>query len=256
MQFNLVAGSDFVLEEISGKPLGKVTDPEIEDLKSALAEHGVVVFHNQSLSDADFADFLSRLGELTFTEGEKHAPDEPRLNVVSNKGRKTPPRSVFHTDTSYVKQPPAFTSLKIIACPESGGETLFTSQYRAYHELDDERKQALENAEVLHQVTGINQEEHQLSETETWHPLFLTHPVSGKKTIYMSTPERCVAIRNTSLGDEIIPQLYDYATEDQRVYRHSWQPGDVVIWDNRCTLHRADHSAVVGDRVFHRGMVI
>lgn len=256
MHLNLVDGSDFVLEETSGLSLSEANDSEVEQLKSRLAEYGVVVFHHQTLSDAEFADFLSRLGELTFTEGEKHAPGEPRLNVVSNRNRKTPPRSVFHTDTSYVKNTPAFTSLKIIACPESGGETLFTSQYRAYDELDDERKQALENAEVLHQVTGINQEEHQLSETETWHPLFLTHPVSGKKTIYMSTPERCVAIRNTSLGDEVIPQLYDYATEDQRIYRHHWQPGDVVIWDNRCTLHRADHSAVVGDRVFHRGMVI
>lgn len=255
MQLNLASESDFVLEETSDKPLSEITDPEIENLKSALAAHGVVVFHNQSLSDAEFANFLSRLGELTFTEGEEHAPGEPRLNIVSNKNRKTPPRSVFHTDTSYVKQPPAFTSLKIIVCPKSGGETLFTSQYRAYDELDGEKKKALENAEVLHQVTGINQAEHQLSETKTWHPLFLTHPVSGKKTIYMSTPERCVAIRNTSLSNEVIGQLYDYATEEKRIYRHHWQPGDIVIWDNRCTLHRADHSAVVGDRVFHRGMV-
>lgn len=256
MQFDLVDGSGFVLEETSGKSLNEITDQEVNNIKSVLAEHGVAVFHNQTLSDTEFADFLSRLGELTFTEGEKHAPDEPRLNVVSNKGRKTPPRSVFHTDTSYVKRPPSFTSLKIIECPASGGETLFTSQYKAYDELESKMKEELENAEVLHQVTGINQDEHQLSETQTWHPLFLTHPVSGKKTIYMSTPERCVAVRKTSLDDDVIRQLYDYATEDQRVYRHRWQPGDVVIWDNRCTLHRADHSAVVGDRVFHRGMVI
>ncbi|WKN41867.1 TauD/TfdA dioxygenase family protein [Tunicatimonas pelagia] len=256
MKFNSVDGSDFVLEETGSQPLKEVSDQEIDDIKAALANHGVAVFHHQTLSDTDFANFLSKLGELTFTEGEKHAPDEPRLNVVSNKGRKTPPRSVFHTDTSYVKKTPAFTALKIIDCPASGGETLFTSQYRAYDELDDTLKQELKNSEVLHQVTGINQDEHQLSETETWHPLFLTHPISGKKTIYLSTPERCVAIRNTSLGNEVIRKLYDYATEEQRIYRHSWQPGDVVIWDNRCTLHRADHSAVVGDRVFHRGMVI
>lgn len=256
MQFDTVNGSDFVLEETSGKLLNEVADQDVDDIKSALAEHGVVVFHDQTLSDRDFANFLARLGELTFTEGEKLAPNEPRLNVVSNKGRKTPPRSVFHTDTSYVKKPPSFTSLKIVECPESGGETLFTSQYRAYDELDGKMKEELEHAEVLHQVTGINQDEHQLSETQTWHPLFLTHPVSGKKTIYMSTPERCVAVRKTSLGNEVIQQLYSYATEDQRIFRHNWKPGDIVIWDNRCTLHRADHSAVVGDRVFHRGMVI
>ncbi len=256
MHFELVVGSDFVQEESTNKLLSEVTDQEIDDIKTALAAHGVIVFRNQTISDAEFADFLSRLGELTFTEGEKHAPNEPRLNVVSNKGRKTPPRSVFHTDTSYVKKTPAFTSLKIKECPSSGGETLFTSQYQAYDELDSAMKQELADAEVLHQVTGINQEEHQLSETETWHPLFLTHPVSGKKTIYISTPERCVAVRNTSLNDEVIRHLYDYATEDKRIYRHHWQPGDIVIWDNRCTLHRADHSAVVGNRVFHRGMVI
>ncbi len=256
MLFDLVDGSDFVQEETSGKSLSEVTDQQTSDIKAALADYGVVVFHNQALNDTDFANFLARLGRLTFTEGEKHVLNEPRLNVVSNKGRKTLPRSVFHTDTSYVTNPPSFTSLKIIECPTSGGETLFTNQYQAYNDLEDKMKEELANAEVLHQVTGINQAENQLSETQTWHPLFLTHPISGKKTIYLSTPERCVAIRQTSLGNEVIKQLYDYATEDKRIYRHRWQPGDIVIWDNRCTLHCADHSAVVGDRVFYRGMVI
>ena len=174
---------------------------------------------------------------------------------MTNVGRTRAPRSVFHTDTSYVAEPPAFTALKAEAIPEAGGETVFTNQFDAHDRLDPALRERLHGARVLHRVTGVDPGSGQ--EAETWHPLFRRHPVSGKTALFLSTPERCVALQRAdgAREDDLIPALYDHSTDPAHEWRHRWAEGDIVIWDNRCTLHKADHSAVVGDRVLHRGMV-
>ncbi|WGH79411.1 TauD/TfdA dioxygenase family protein [Jannaschia ovalis] len=228
-------------------------DPEA--VRAALGDAGVAVIEGTDVSDAEFVAFLERLGPLTFTEGEASHPGQPKLNVVSNMGRKTKPRSVFHTDTSYVSRPPAFTALKAERIPEAGGETVFTNQFDALERLDAETQARLKGARVLHRVTGVNPGDG--AETETWHPLLRRHPVSGRVALWLSTPERCVDLElaDGSRVPQMVAELYAHSTDPAHHWRHRWKAGDIVIWDNRCTLHKADHSAVVGDRVLHRGMV-
>ena len=222
---------------------------------TALGAVGVTVIDGANLSDRAFADFLEGLGPLTFTEGEAPLEGEPRLNFVTNVGRTRAPRSVFHTDTSYVSRPPAFTALKAHRVPEAGGETVFTNLFDAHDRLDAGLRERLRGARVLHRVTGV--EPGPGRETETWHPLLRRHPVSGKTALWLSTPERCVALRlrDGARADDLIPRLYAHATDPAHEWRHRWRGGEVLIWDNRCTLHKGDHSAVVGERVLHRGMV-
>ena len=224
-----------------------------DEVLAALGETGVAVIEGADLSDAEFADFLETLGPLTFTEGETPLDGEPRLNFVSNVGRDTPPRSVFHTDTSYVARPPAFTALKGERIPAAGGETVFTNQFDSYDRLAEETKTRLAGARVLHRVTGVETQ----GETETWHPLFRRHPISGRIALFLSTPERCVALElaDGTRADEMIADLYAHSTDPTHEWRHVWRAGEILIWDNRCTLHKADHGAVLGDRVLHRGMV-
>jgi taurine dioxygenase len=230
--------------------LGRL-DPDA--VRTALGRTGVVVIEGAHVSDDAFVTFLETMGPLTFTEGEAPHPDQPKLNVVSNVGRSRPPRSVFHTDTSYVSRPPAFTALKAERVPEAGGETVFTSQFDAHDRLDAELRDRLAGAQVLHRVTGVET----TGETETWHPLLRRHPDSGRTALFLSTPERCVALRlvDGTRDDDLVAMLYEHSTDPAGQWGHRWRAGDVVIWDNRCTLHRGDHSAVVGDRVLHRGMV-
>ncbi|MBM2577444.1 TauD/TfdA family dioxygenase [Jannaschia sp. Os4] len=222
---------------------------------AALGDVGVVVVEGAEMSDRAFADFLETLGPLTFTDGETPLEGEPRLNFVTNVGRKTPPRSVFHTDTSYVSAPPAFTALKGHRIPESGGETVFTNLFDAHDRLDADLRDRLRGARLLHRVTGVDPGEGK--ETETWHPLLRRHPVSGKTALWLSTPERCVALAlaDGTRADDLVPRLYAHATDPAHQWRHRWRGGEVLIWDNRCTLHRGDHSRTVGERVLHRGMV-
>jgi taurine dioxygenase len=241
--------------EVTGLSL-RETDPEtVAQLRDLLAQHGVAVMPGQDIEDADFVAFLKQFGELAFTKGETSVPDFPDLNVVTNVGRTTPPRSTFHVDTSYLSRPPAYTSLRAVDIPAQGGETLFTNQYRAFETLPDEVRTKLEGRTIRHVVTGLELDDE--DETAADHPVFRQHPVSGRTALYMSTPKRCAGISGMEDEEaaEMIEFLYAHSTREDNAYRHAWSPGDVVMWDNGCVLHRADHADVVGDRVMHRGMV-
>ncbi len=240
--------------ELKGFSTADIGLSEIEHLRNVLAANVVLVLRDQMIDDLCFQAFLERLAPLTFTVGEQRVSDKLELNVVSNIGRRTPPRSVFHSDTSYVRRPPSFTALRAVMLPEQGGETLFSNQYDAYDRLDESLKSTLRHARVKHVVTGLELEDE--AESACWHPLFRRHPISGRTALYLSTPERCVAIAGADVADPagLIEELYEHSLRPDHLYVHRWRPGDVVIWDNRCAMHRADHSAVVGNRVLHRGM--
>lgn len=242
-------------KELTDIDLNTVSAHDITKLKYLLATQGVVVVREQLLSDDEFVNFLQKLGTLTFTEGEQPVTAGSWLNVVSNVGRKSPPRSVFHTDTSYISSPPAYTALKAVTLPQHGGETLFSNQYLAFETLPASIKHQLADALVLHVASGVSLD--RSAESQSWHRLFRQHPLSGKVALFLSTPERCQQIEGLELSysQRVIRLLYQHSIRPQRLYRHQWRSGDIVIWDNRCTMHRADHSQVVGDRILHRGLV-
>ncbi len=242
-------------------PVGAtVTDLDLTTCAAALvdllAEHGVLVLPDQEIDDAAFRAFLQAFGPLAFTPGETPLPGFPDLNVISNVGRATPPRSTFHVDTSYVARPPAYTALRAVAVPAQGGATQFTNQYHAFETLPPAMREKLAGRTIRHVVTGVAPGEAG-AETEAEHPVLRRHPVSGRTALYLSTPARCVAVSGMSEAEsrETVEYLFAHSTRADNVLRHAWSPGDLVIWDNACVLHRADHSGVVGDRVMHRGMV-
>jgi taurine dioxygenase len=246
------------------RPLGiRVTDLNLTNLdlgsvgevKQLLAQHGFVVFPEQALRDDEFVAFLRHFGTLTFSRGETPLPGFPDLNAVSNVGRKSTPRSVFHVDTSYVREPPTYTALRAVQIPAAGGQTLFTNQYRAYDTLSPELQTHLKGRLIRHVVTGLALGDDE--ERAADHPVFVCHPITGRTSLYVSTPERCVAISGLPAAEstELIALLYAHSTAPDNIYRHTWASGDVVMWDNGCVMHRADHSGVSGDRVLHRGMV-
>jgi taurine dioxygenase len=228
---------------------------QVEQLRQLLAQRGVVHLPEQMLDDDAFIVFLRRFGELAFTAGETPAPRHPELNVVSNIGRATPPRSTFHVDTSYVRHPPAYTALRALVVPAEGGETVFTDQYRAYDTLPRAIRDRLNGRTITHVVTGV--ELGPDDEAAAEHPIYRRHPVSGRVALYMSTPARCASISGMAEPEAraTINFLFEHSTRPENTLRHRWRPGDLLMWDNRCVLHRADHTHVTGDRVMHRGMV-
>ena len=241
--------------ELTGIRIGDLDGTHISRIQLLLAQHGVVVMrHQDEVDDHQFTTFLKSFGELVFTVGETPVPGHPDLNVITNVGRETPPRSQFHVDTSYVSAPPAYTALRAVTVPAEGGETLFSNQYRAHDTLPAVVREALAGRTIVHQVSGLPPTAG--GESSTRHPVLRRHPLSRRTGLYLSTPERCVSMSgmDDDRAAEMIAYLYAHSTRDDNVVRHRWAPGDVVMWDNGCVMHRADHSAVVGDRVMHRGM--
>jgi taurine dioxygenase len=241
--------------EVSGLDLDAAGPDDVDHLQNLLARHGVVIMRGQDVDDPAFLGFLRRFGELAVTTGEPPLPGYPDLNLVSNVGRTTPPRSTFHVDTSYVRHPPAYTALRAVRIPAQGGETLFTNQYRAYDTLPADVRERLRGRTIRHEVTGLDLGPD--DETAAEHPVFRPHPISGRTALYLSTPQRCTAISglDDAAAREMIDFLFAHSTAADNTYWHAWSTGDVVMWDNGCVLHRADHDGVVGDRVLHRGMV-
>lgn len=238
--------------EVTDIDLGGSTIERAGELRRLISGARVVVFRAQSIDDAGLVRFLRSLGELTFTDGETPVTGMPDLNVVSNVGRTTPPRSVFHTDTSYVARPPAFTALRPVSLPRSGGSTLFSDQVGVASGLPARIRGWLHGRTVLHQASGLaGQRDAQR------HPIFRRHPITGEVALYLSTPARCTQLSDVDerTSARVIDALYRRSTRPATLYRHAWRSGDILIWDNRVTMHRADHGDVSGDRVLHRGMV-
>ncbi|GAA4320585.1 TauD/TfdA family dioxygenase [Klenkia terrae] len=244
--------------EVTGLDIAAATDEDVVALRRLLADRGVVVLRDQHVDDTVFLGFLRSFGELTFTAGETPVDGFPDLNVISNVGRAEPPRSTFHVDSSYLSTPPAYTALRAVQIPSQGGETVFTDQYRALETLPLDLRAQVEGRSIRHVVTGIDPglltED---DETEAEHPIARPHPLTGRPALYLTTPKRCAGISglddDTSAG--LVAELYAHSTTAENSLAHAWSPGDVVVWDNACVLHRGDHSVVVGDRVLHRGMV-
>ena len=238
--------------EVTALDLANVSAAQFEQLAHLVATARVVVFRRQAIDDAAFVRFLGGFGPLTFTQGETPVAHAPDLNVVSNVGRLTPPRSVFHTDTSYVPCPPSLSALRPVLLPTQGGLTLFSDQVAAAAGLPQRTRDALKGRSGLHQTTGPDGQPQ-----GTRQPLLRRHPLTGDVALYLSTPQRCTDVSDMAAATSarVIAALYRRSIRPARLYRHAWQPGDILMWDNRVSMHRADHGGVIGDRVLHRGLV-
>ena len=119
---------------------------------------------------------------------------------------------------------------------------------------DADLLELLSGRSIRHVVTGVKLDDGDQGEAE--HPVLRVHPLTGRTSLYLTSPARCAAITGLSEQEtaETVALLLEHSTRPDNLYRHAWSAGDVVMWDNGCVLHRADHEGVVGDRVMHRGM--
>ncbi|MEN0087189.1 MAG: TauD/TfdA family dioxygenase [Pseudomonadota bacterium] len=241
--------NDYETATISKVPL------QTDLVRQGAEEQGVVRVDAQGLSAAGFAQFMETLGEPMFTAGETPVDDLPMLNVVTNIGRTTKPKSVFHSDTTYVQRPPSLSGLYAVDVPDAGGATVFTDQYQAYETLSAELKKLLAGATVFHRVTGVDLPESE--EKQARHPVVRQHPGTGRMALYLTSPARMSDLRLSDGTDrsDLIEDLYIHSQESGAQKRHAWSKTDVLVWDNRCTLHAADHSHVIGDRTLYRALV-
>jgi alpha-ketoglutarate-dependent 2,4-dichlorophenoxyacetate dioxygenase len=260
-------GQDFAAE-IGGIDLGHEMDnATVRSIWNAIDRYAVLVFHDQRLSDAQLHDFAARFGELEIgrsaARGGPRRLAIPQIGDISNLDLHGNVRALddrrrldglgnrlWHTDASYMKVPVVLGMLHAVAVPPAsalgGGETEFADMRAAYDALPAVTQAAIDGLVIEHDVfwsrAQIGFTEFPPGEREQYPPspqkLVRLHPGSKRKTLYLSAHASHVVGWPVADGRLLLLDLTTHATQPMFVYRHEWRVGDMVIWDNRCTMHR------------------
>ena len=245
---------------------------ELDSLKKALEEFGVLFFRNQDLDPKSYIKFAKNFGPPADYPMLKGLDGFPEITVVERKKTDKGPNfggavgkevfSGFHTDSSYTKNPPRFTMLLAKVVPPRGqGNTEFSSQYMAYDKLPDEYKKKLENINGVFSSLGKisasrierekeNSKDNNKKEIKSVHPII--RKINGKKTIYCS-PGHLIKLENIDENEAKNLQdfLFNHQVNNSFRFSFEWEPKSLALWDNRSILHRAGSVSGV-DRILHR----
>lgn len=251
--------------EIGGVDLSRpLDDTTLTAINCAIQSYGVVIFRDQSLTNDQQLAFAGRFGPIepsvtSFRKDNKHRLDKPGLVDVSNLDENNQPRKaddrlrlmflgnqLWHTDSSFRAIPGALSMLFAHSVPPRGGDTEFCDMRAAYDALDPEIKARVDDLKVEHSLmhsrallgyTDFSAEE-RAALPPVVHPAVRTLPWSGRKALYLGSHAGEAIGWPMGDGKMLLRDLMEHATQRQFVHAHHWRVGDLVIWDNRCTLHR------------------
>lgn len=245
-----------IAAEVSGVDLTQpLSEPTFAAVREAFLEHCVLVFRDQFLEAEAQRRFAHLWGEpVVLPYLSAHAvPGYTEILRVTNMGKEKALTEHWHTDSSFLPRPPSMTILAAQEIPLAGGDTMWANQYLAYERLSAGMRRLLQGLRgrfvgSLPKATGRE-------EVASLHPLARTHPETGRTALYLGRPGEAVSNLEDMTEDEsrpLLASLLEHATQPDLIYRHVWRPGDVVMWDNRCTLHYAVHDYGEEPRLLHR----
>jgi taurine dioxygenase len=234
--------------EMGGVDLANPSNRQMDEIHRALAENLVIFFRDQKLTQAQHLDFGRHFGELHIHPAAPSEPGHPELMII--RADKDSPRANgegWHSDVSCDPEPPMGSILYIKQCPPRGGDTLFASMYAAYDALSDRMKAYLEGLTAEHDGEqnyrgtyanfGVRDKP---SYPRAEHPVIRTHPVTGKKALYVNKgfSRRILGIPRDE-SDGILAYLFEHMANPLFQCRFRWRENSIAFWDNRCVQHRA-----------------
>lgn len=262
--------------EIRGFDLRALDDASIVSIRHAWHDHLVLLFRQQRLTDAELIAFSRRFGELDQAPiqetGRRFVEGLPELYIVSNVMKDGEPigslgagEAVWHTDMSYQPDPPMASVLYALEIPPSGGNTEFVNMYSIYEALPPALKQRISALKIKHDGTynsggfvrqGVTPTDDPRESPGAFHPLVCTHPDTGRRMLFLGR-RRNAYIQGLDLmaSEQLLNELWTYADRAEFAWAHVWQVGDLVMWDNRCTMHRRDPFDPTARRVMHRTQI-
>ena len=268
LAFEIRLLSDVIGAEVIGldlaQPFDEATKRAVHD---AFLDHKVLCFRDQALSQDEQVTFSEQFGTL-----ERHAvsnrnnASNPLVHIVHNldaggKPSGTVKSTMWHSDKSFRPQPSSATILHAVTLPPNGGDTCFADMSAAYEALGDRTKAELDGIKVVHswehsrENIGKTLTAEEVADAPPMsHPLVRVHPETGRKALFIGMHASHLDGQPMDASRARIIELEAHATQDRFVYRHSWRPGDILMWDNRCLLHRADPNfdAAHYPRIMHR----
>lgn len=241
--------------EILGVDLAQADAGTLKAVTEVFQNSGAILLRGQKMGPGDLMAFINEFGEPEgHTLGEYTLPGYPKIYVLSNRivdGRPIGAHNdgvVWHTDYSYRQEPVMCTMLYAVEVPPVGSDTLLADIVAAYNALPEARREALDDLVVHHsfqyfmesRVYGKAETSPELfaQNPDVFHPLIRRHPQDGRKALWVSTGTvKGIVGMPEPEGAQLVDELVAFATQDQFVFRHRWEVGDVLMWDNRCTLH-------------------
>lgn len=227
-------------------------------ISQAWADHLVLRFRRQRLGDADLVRFSGRFGDLDHCPpnelGRLHIPETPEITVISNVVEDGRPigslgnaEARWHTDMSYLEAPPRASLLYALEVPPQGGDTSFCNMYRAYATLPAAVRERIAGLSAVHDATlnsagvprqGMPAVTDVTQTPGAHHPLVRRHPVTGQPALFLGRRTNAWIVGlPVAESDALLDFLWAHAARPEFAWTHVWQVGDLVLWDNRCTMH-------------------
>jgi alpha-ketoglutarate-dependent taurine dioxygenase len=253
--------------EIIGIDLAQPLSDAVRDrIYTALLHHQFLVFPGQNLTREEQYAFTAQFGEVEAHGGGRPGKRQDVAHVTANLDAEGNPSDRFakganyrwHTDKPYYRAPPALTTLYAVELPPHGGDTEFANTRLAYEALPEDMKRRLEGLRVIFQWEAGRRPGYYANELPPVdHPLVRTHPDTGRKALYIGNHAVRIIDMAEGEGSALLAALLDHATRPEFTHAHRWRPGDLVMWDNRCTLHRAVANYEMNRyrRIMHRNVV-
>ena len=262
--------------EVTGVDLRSISEREFAEIHRAWIENLVLLFRGQKLDDDDLIGFSRRFGALDWAPvqetGRRFVEGKPEIYVVSNVTENGVPigslgsgEAVWHTDMSYIPDPPKASMLYALEIPPKGGDTGFVNMYRAYEGLPESLKRKIESLKLKHDGTynsggylrqGVEAVDDPVNSVGAVHPLVCRHPESGRRALYLGRRRNAyIAGMPLQESESLLDEIWSYATRDELTWYNQWRVGDLVMWDNRCTMHRRDPFDAGDRRIMHRTQI-
>lgn len=265
--------------EVRGLDLTAPLDAETFDaIQQAWYDHSVLLFRGQRLSDDDLIAFSQNFGALDIAPASAtdmagaQEKSRPEIWIISNVVENGKPigalgdkEAEWHTDMSYVAEPPMASVLHALEIPRVGGNTSFGNMYKAYETLPDDLRRAIENRIANHDSSMTSVGELRAGAGEVLdvrhapgakHPMVRVHPATGGKALYLGRRMNgYVTGLDVPASEKLLDALWAHCTKPQFTWTHQWRVGDLLIWDNRCTIHRRDAFNGAERRVMHRTQI-
>jgi len=261
--------------EIRGVDLATASEAQVLAVKKAWYRHDVLVFRNQEMTDDDLLAFSRHFGALdpppNQGAGRKSPPGYPDIYVVSNVlDQKGEPigalgdgDAAWHTDMSYIAQPPDASMLYSLEIPKSGGDTWFSGMKAALAKMPKSLLERIRTFDIKHDGTydsggyvrkGMTPSNDPRTSAGTPHPMVIRHPVSGDAALYLGRRLNAYIMGlKVEESERLLDEVWSYV--EAAVYKHRWALGDLVLWDNRTTMHRRDAFDPKSRRVMHRTQI-
>jgi taurine dioxygenase len=273
MDYTITPLSTHTGAEVRGIDLARpVDEPDQSRLNRAFVDHSVLVFRDQHLAPSQLVAAVGIFGELFPQHDPRFAlPDCPLIHYISNQnfypdGKRYIPGEGYHTDHSNAPCPPKATVLQAVRLPDKGGDTQYVDMHLAYDELPQEIRRRVAGLKAVHvyqsrhsarMLMDLGEEGRKRVPDAVIHPIVRTHPESGRKAIYIN-PIRIEGIVGMPEAEALalLADLLEHSTRPEYQYRHKWRPGDLVMWDNRSLLHKANGDYDMNqERYLHRVML-